>query len=192
MVTFLKLVLDDKTCNKHANSVSGHYNFFIFTGLAVPVLYWIIEASTTKPKVNEKLNSKWVVHQLLKSVTRQNMIWAVFYVLYLCFGLLVLSNTYVKGYHSMRQIIYGITFSLLSFWFYHYTLYSLANKNRKRVSFKTLFYNALGFWIISSTIYLIYGYIDQILTLQRIIFHTLPPLLFIVGIRLCIFLRKRH
>jgi hypothetical protein len=30
-VTFLKMVIADTSCNKHANSVSGHFNFFIFS-----------------------------------------------------------------------------------------------------------------------------------------------------------------
>lgn len=30
LVTFLKLYLEDTSCNHHANSISGHFNFYVF------------------------------------------------------------------------------------------------------------------------------------------------------------------
>ncbi len=35
IVTFLKVLIGDISCNKHANSVSGHFNFYVFSLLSL-------------------------------------------------------------------------------------------------------------------------------------------------------------
>jgi hypothetical protein len=76
LLNFLKRYFGDKNCNLHFNSISGHSNLVIFSILSL--IYLRIE------NLNE------------------NQYYLVFHLFYLLFSFIVLIQTYIFGYHSLR------------------------------------------------------------------------------------------
>ena len=76
VVIFLKLYIGDHTCNIHPNSVSGHYNFILFSVFAFYIL--------------------------LKMVGWNDWKSTAFYYLYVFVGVAIMLDTFVFGYHTFR------------------------------------------------------------------------------------------
>lgn len=91
-------------------SISGHYHFVVFFMLSTVYLFSKLH-----------LASNPVSHESPGQIT-PNVVWTVIQLAPLCIlfvsGSLVLYETYAGGYHSFRQIIYGITLALCSFSLY--------------------------------------------------------------------------
>ncbi|KAL9649627.1 hypothetical protein ABK040_003304 [Willaertia magna] len=88
LVVFLKISIGDTICNKHPNSVSGHYNFMIYSLLTVNLL---------------SLLTGW-----------RNRIFWICYIIYLSLAIILLADTFFDGYHSFRQCFYGSTVAIIS------------------------------------------------------------------------------
>lgn len=78
LVVFLKIWIADHTCNKHPNSVSGHYNFVLFSLLSMIVMSGL---------------TGW-----------RNKGFKIFYTVYLLLGFFVMLDTLFFGYHSLRYV----------------------------------------------------------------------------------------
>eukprot|EP00667_Euglena_gracilis_P016238 EG_transcript_16973 len=94
VVKVLKHVLDDRSCSKHANSVSGHANLFAFLFLSLPALRYM-----RPPPLPSG---------------RQELRWLLCYLLLVALGVWQLWRTYFWGYHSLRQLVYGAGLGLIS------------------------------------------------------------------------------
>ena len=90
LVTFsLKQALNDYTCNTVPNSVSGH-GFFSFYYFLSHILYFFTEFPSP-PKL-----------------------YSTIFIISVSLNIAGLCNTYFGGYHTMRQVIYGIGVSIAS------------------------------------------------------------------------------
>lgn len=103
----LKNILNDKLCNTHNNSVSGHYLFFIYT------LFTLLHIHIHQQAVlHISLFNKRLYYKLFFNDT-QNIIFFVFYIGFTIFSLCILQDTYYGGYHTLRQILYGCTMAFI-------------------------------------------------------------------------------
>lgn len=109
MITVLKVVLGDTSCGgEKSNSVSGHFSFFFFYGVSMPYL-----ALTLLPYDNARLAFRSILSP--KSTFHFKLaLLSLCYAVFLFGGLYTLTQTWSWGYHSMRQIIYGVAFGLAS------------------------------------------------------------------------------
>jgi hypothetical protein len=76
LLNYLKIYYEDKNCNVHFNSISGHSNLIIFSLLSI--MYLRIENY------------------------EENNFYIFFHLLYFVFSLIVITQTYIFGYHSLR------------------------------------------------------------------------------------------
>jgi len=93
----LKELLRDTTCSAHGNSVSGHYSahiYFIFT------LFYLQNFTSLKLKTGRTI---------LQTVA------VILYLLVVLLSAVTLVNTVMGGFHSLRQVYYGIFFGLIQF-----------------------------------------------------------------------------
>ncbi|EGG14185.1 hypothetical protein DFA_11954 [Cavenderia fasciculata] len=135
-----KYILNDTMCHKDPNSISGHFLYHIFFALAIP--YWFISVGRLYYKDNQLLSSSSPNTKPSSVVLRhefkflKNLIlsgWMPIlmislYIIYLVLSYMNLEKTYVLGYHSPRQILYGVILCLLSF----YSLLGLTATVNKR------------------------------------------------------------
>lgn len=108
----LKSILSDYRCNRHSNSVSGHYLFFVYMSFTLFHLHihqvGLLDASLASYRTWKKL----------LFATTETIFFTVSYTLFLAFSLYIMYNTYIGGYHTIRQILYGIALAF----FYQYIL----------------------------------------------------------------------
>ncbi|PRP77834.1 rap guanine nucleotide exchange factor 1-like [Planoprotostelium fungivorum] len=121
-----KEILGDYKCSRHANSVSGHYCYHIFYMLSVAYLTVRLERN---PQV---LSGYYQSHGRILSMFSRSMrpshrmISLFLTVIYAC-SLFTLSQTYLFGYHTPKQIFYGSLLAVLS----HSTLIYLLERGCK-------------------------------------------------------------
>uniref|UniRef100_A0A7S1J562 Uncharacterized protein n=1 Tax=Eutreptiella gymnastica TaxID=73025 RepID=A0A7S1J562_9EUGL len=94
LVLALKYILDDRNCSTHPNSVSGHTNLFVFT---IPTLFVLRYRSARHPPFR-KSECIWLLPYLGTIVLS---VWQLF-------------RTFVWGFHSLRQMLYGGAFGVMS------------------------------------------------------------------------------
>jgi hypothetical protein len=111
----LKGFMGDLTCNVHANSISGHYLFHLYCGLALLHLH----ASQTHATQCSLLSSAFYQRLFRSNVNKLFMFVLTCYAL---ISAIILMNTYLHGYHSLRQILYGVCMALVSHWLMMETL----------------------------------------------------------------------
>ena len=105
----LKGYMGDSRCNVHANSISGHYLFHLYSGLALLHLH----AQQTHATVYSVVSPHFYARLFHSNVSK------LFMFVFICYSLLsaiILMNTYLHGYHSLRQILYGVAMALVSHW----------------------------------------------------------------------------
>lgn len=124
----LKHYFDDIACSSHPNSVSGHFNFYLFASLTLThLLVLALDTSAIHPPVSsssassasQKRHSS--ISQAIASFYSHSF-YRKHFLLYcitcICFFItaaIQLYRTYFYGFHSLRQIIYGSTLGLLSY-----------------------------------------------------------------------------
>ena len=103
----LKAYLSDTQCNVHSNSVSGHYLFFIYVSMAL---------------LHQHIHQLGCMHMSLFNIQTyyklflsdiQNILFTVFYMGFVILSSLILYDTYMGGYHTIRQILYGIALAFI-------------------------------------------------------------------------------
>lgn len=109
-ITFLKELIADTICNQtKANSVSGHFAFYLYHILTLPHLwrysFW--------PEDNEPWTGRKEVVPDHKPVLR-NVIKAA-YIAFVALTCFTLYRTYFFGYHSLSQCLNGILFGILMY-----------------------------------------------------------------------------
>ena len=105
----LKGFMGDNTCNVHANSISGHYLFHLYSGLALLHLH----AQQTHATHHSIVSSAFYQRLFASNISK------LFMFVWVCYSLIsaiILMNTYLHGYHSLRQILYGVCMALVSHW----------------------------------------------------------------------------
>ncbi|KAN0043378.1 hypothetical protein ACTA71_011030 [Dictyostelium dimigraforme] len=173
----LKRILDDKTCNRTHNSVSGHFLFHSFYFIAIP--YWFLtigrlhnkqmkeaeksSSSTSKSSNNQKSPKQKISKdriptmeprhelRLIKRLLTENIatfLMIILYGLYTYSSYVNLDKTWVDGFHSLRQILYGLILSFLSLYLLLFVTSKCNNLDKKSSCFK-LVLSLAGFWIIS-------------------------------------------
>lgn len=105
----LKIILGDSTCHEHPNSVSGHYCFHVFYILST--LFLIVQLERDPQALRHYSGLLW---QDFNSVRSESKLLIMTYVVFVCCSLFTLSRTWIFGYHSLRQILYGVILALLS------------------------------------------------------------------------------
>jgi len=93
VVLLLKELLNDNSCSRHANSVSGHVAFYLFV---------LMSLRDCAGEARSSYRSWW--NKLLR--------------LQLILTCMLLCNTYMGGYHSLRQMMLGFIVFALSFCVY--------------------------------------------------------------------------
>lgn len=98
ILQLLKDIIGDYNCSKSnkPNGISGHYNFLVFN--IITLFYSINYANWTK-------NKKFYKHYGLLLTNIINLL------LFIIIG----TETFINGYHSLIQIIYGCLYGLISF-----------------------------------------------------------------------------
>jgi len=109
----LKSYLGDTNCNNHSNSVSGHYLFHVYTSFALLYLHGVQQKAIHSSRSISPC-SHFFIRKLF--ITQSGKIFMFFYITYLFVSILILSNTYLLGYHSLRQILYGCSLGLIFHW----------------------------------------------------------------------------
>lgn len=107
LCNLLKVYLSDKQCNNHSNSVSGHYLFFIYVSFTL--LHQHIHQLGC---MHMSLVSVSTWHKLFLSDT-QTMLFSIFYICFVVLSSIILYDTYVGGYHTLRQILYGCALAFI-------------------------------------------------------------------------------
>ena len=105
----LKGYIGDERCNNHHNSISGHYLFHLYAGLAL--LH--IHAQQTHATQYSLLSRRFYQHLFSKNVSK------LFMFVWICYAMLsaiILMDTYLLGYHSLRQILYGVSLAMVCHW----------------------------------------------------------------------------
>lgn len=106
LVAILKQIINDTSCGRHPNSVSGHYNFFTFAILSV--LFLKLKFDSEQSEEGNRSGRR------ADRVTLMSAVFGIFYVLFIAGSMLSLWDTYFLGYHSLRQVVYGATLGLVS------------------------------------------------------------------------------
>jgi len=172
VVTYLiclcgKEILADYRCGARSNSISGHYTFHVYYFLALPyaylsvVTYEVVEAKkddkTKKIRLPRKNPSAWFSHNeknfyifgiAVSRILALTLTFAVFAIT----ATLTLTRTLLYGYHSVRQILYGVILGIVS----NYTAFLL----RRHVGASQPLYLAgatTGALLLLSLIVLSYG-----------------------------------
>jgi len=110
----LKYILQDTRCYGLPNSVSGHYTFHVFYILST--LYLIVRTKRKSQQFQNYLSLAF----LLRIIYQRNKLKLGTRVLVFLLVLLIVSSTFTLfrtlalGYHTPRQIYYGILLSVLS------------------------------------------------------------------------------
>lgn len=113
ILQLLKEIIGDYNCSKSnkPNSISGHYNFLIFNIL---VLFHCINY------VNWKKIDKYYKQYILLFLNIINLL------LFIIIG----TETFINGYHSLIQILHGSLYALISFQLWKtFTFKFVNNKN---------------------------------------------------------------
>lgn len=117
LVGILKQIINDVNCGVHPNSVSGHYNFFTFSILSVLAL---------------KLKFDKEQHAACAFKWTRDLFFIIPYMVFVLLSVFILRDTYVLGYHSMRQILYGATLGLVSHTLFMYTVSDIRRPHHAR------------------------------------------------------------
>ena len=105
----LKGYIGDERCNNHHNSISGHYLFHLYAGLAL--LH--IHAQQTHATHYSLLSRRFYQQLFSKNESK------LFMFVWICYAMLsaiILMDTYLLGYHSLRQILYGVSLAMVCHW----------------------------------------------------------------------------
>jgi hypothetical protein len=103
LVVWLTMRIQSFSCSC---SVSGHFSFFYFYGVSLPYLALVLMPyDNARLSFHNVLNPKSVFHFKMTLLS-------ACYTVFLFGGLYTLTQTWSWGYHSMRQILYGIAFGL--------------------------------------------------------------------------------
>eukprot|EP00761_Pharyngomonas_kirbyi_P012625 gb/GECH01012652.1/.p1 GENE.gb/GECH01012652.1/~~gb/GECH01012652.1/.p1 ORF type:complete len:312 (+),score=16.14 gb/GECH01012652.1/:1-936(+) len=107
LVTALKHILDDTQCSRRPNSVSGHAAFYAFMPAALAFIYGRIKNQSSVPLdgVSRKGQIYW---------HRSNTMFVAMELITILLTLINGYHTYTHGFHSPRQITYGIVLGLLA------------------------------------------------------------------------------
>lgn len=109
------------------------------------------------------------------------------YVLFVLFGVFVLVDTYLLGFHSLRQILYGTTIGVSSFF-----LYSTAMDTVIRIPHyehfaktQTAVYILLVFFSVSHISFVVYDVffaVTKVYTFGKLLMHVLPASVLLVAV----------
>eukprot|EP00762_Andalucia_godoyi_P001341 ANDGO_04832.mRNA.1 hypothetical protein ACA1_097760 len=107
-----KYLLGDYNCADGPNSISGHYNLYIF--LCVSLFYL-----TVKNRRNARLIANYVNRKLLTHISLFKLTISAFIAVLICTTFLFLAvfssyRTWVFGFHTIRQICYGSLFAVIN------------------------------------------------------------------------------
>jgi len=114
----IEYFLNDIICSRHLNGISGHYLFHVYFVLLFAYLPGFFNHYPT-PK---DITVQKVVDSLKKDVVYVAIIGAA-----ILFSSITLSWTWFGGFHSPRQILYGILLSLLSHFVFVYVTENFLN-----------------------------------------------------------------
>ncbi|KAF2072714.1 hypothetical protein CYY_005974 [Polysphondylium violaceum] len=185
LCTYLKVSLGDLTCNKHSNSVSGHFLFHSFYLLIIP--YWFLtmgrihnkqqllspsshpdhqkktskrqqqqqSSSSTKRAVRESSRNELVLLKRLLVENPTTIVLLITYLLYVYSSYINLDKTWVHGFHSPRQILYGLLLSFSSI-LALLQITSVYNNLQSKSSYIGLLQYLVGYWILALSV-LYYG-----------------------------------
>jgi len=115
-----KIALKDHACAAHPNSISGHYTFHIYYLLALPHLYFTIVYSefTLAKKAIENPKKEQIKERRRSSTATKgfnvNNILLITYLIFVITTMGTLSRTWLFGFHTLRQILYGSVLATLS------------------------------------------------------------------------------
>jgi len=113
----IEYFLDDTICSRHLNGISGHYLFHLYFVFLFFYLRGFFHHFSTLATTN--LTFSKVLNTFLEDVAYVILLGAAAF-----FSLITLSWTLLGGFHSPRQILYGILLSLLS----HYVFVFMTEK----------------------------------------------------------------
>jgi hypothetical protein len=105
----LKYLIGDNNCNIHSNSVSGHYLFHVYNLLTL----FHLHAIQTKANKKSIFDSAFY-RQLAKN--RMCKLFLALWAAYTVGSIIILYQTYFFGFHSMRQIVYGLLLAISIHW----------------------------------------------------------------------------
>jgi hypothetical protein len=112
----LKFVLNDRTCSEFANSVSGHYNLYIFAGISL--FFLAVKSRRNAWQLEHYVNRKLLRHMSMFKLTLSAYCVIACALTFAFLAVLSSWRTWTYGYHSLRQIAYGSLFAIvnLSVW----------------------------------------------------------------------------
>jgi hypothetical protein len=105
LLHFLRVYIGDFKCHTKANSISGHYWFYLFYIFGALFLIVDLKRST---QYFEHFVSPHIVRRIMKGgLRRQAMFLVATYLLFVAGALLTLYRTWAYGFHTQAQIQYG-------------------------------------------------------------------------------------
>ena len=144
--------LNDRTCSPkhHLNGISDHCYTIIYF---FHVFFRFIESNNKTPlpyPISEEINKLSNSHDInteteeeteeretneIKENNRKKIIEYILFILYILFSLITLHQTIYHGYHSPKQMIYGMIFSIVSICIYELFIKYIRNELRAIVGF---------------------------------------------------------
>jgi len=108
-----KQILDDRLCSGHPNSVSGHYCYHLFYLLSISYLTVRMERNPQVTYTHVQ-NHRRIFDFFSKTVRPSTKVISVFVFMIFACSFFTLSQTYLFGYHTLRQIFYGCILAIAS------------------------------------------------------------------------------
>lgn len=111
LVQAAKHVLDDRRCGHgRPNSVSGHFSYHAFFAFVLPYLWRVWALGTSSAAAAVATASAYPPRSAVFARAVGLLALAVF----ACASVYTLWNTYFWGYHSLRQVLYGVASAVLA------------------------------------------------------------------------------
>jgi len=108
------MVINDRLCSRHGslNGISGHLTFYLFWILT---LGWFVQFNASTHVDWEHFFDPRLYLNALRSNTLLSVL-AACYLVFVAVSLMVVSHTYLGGYHSLRQMLLGALLAVFSHW----------------------------------------------------------------------------
>jgi len=144
-----QMLLDDRTCHRHhrLNSVSGHYLFFTFWGLNS---LWLCRFVSPLRVDNPFKLEFWRTFIESKTVLKYIAYLAM---IFLAAGTITIARTWLFGYHTLRQVLYGALGGVASQYFLSNLLENgVYGDEEQRKTTNDTFATILGVFVLGSIV----------------------------------------
>jgi len=160
LLNVLKLFLDDRTCSRKPNSISGHYAYHIYYGIIV--LYMMVSQrrnmDDSKHYIGYQIYEKFFSFKL----RHKTYFFMLTYLIFFIVSMANLYRTWSLGFHSLKQIYLGIIFGVIefvsiSYMYLNRIIAKFSNQTIRSIDYQGTMISFAIFNIITCCLSLIFG-----------------------------------